>query len=1269
MEYSIPRGAYVGMIIALLAGLAACGKAPSTRPPTATGGPAFVINSPADGSFTAGTFVFSVQPLDPGEISKVEFSAGGKKLDPSGDLRAFVTAAEHPEGPLELTATVTGTDGRSRSRSVTVQNVPVPESSATVSNRGAVLGTFEEDGSLSTLVVPPGGIMGGNVSFESRTQDEVRAETGVDYDSLGITFLGAQSIGTDTEIDRTLMVTSGGFGPAVQPGQVVVNYLIMPDGNGDGVGEIIVANTASVTPGGDVISDPVPAVQVGDTATATRLGSSSIRSLDGTLSGPPGTLLEIPVAGFNPAAAWNNVAIFDGAGGQLEQTGVIHTSASGAQTFVTVIPPLRPGTATVTLHNIGSGLSSDPFRLTVEAMPAVSGDPLTVINSAHADILAMLQDFDSAFPGTDSAELRTALSAVLEYWITSLQADGSAEAEAALAGMASMIEVSDLRGTVSDVRGQLAGRLSVSQAGCNDILQKADKAIEVVNWVGRVPYTQLSPTNAVDILGAELQGGMVGEGWKGMKKTALEIDRALGGNACDNGAPPLPGPTGPSRSNPNGTGAISGMGAAFTSGGPLVGSVNGEGFNAFSPSSSAQNRGRYSVQLSSSTTIPFSGSTDAGGYFMIPMTPAGETIEVHVIDTETGDVETVEVEAPPAGESTFLHIDFSEESVTETVTWTGRAGDDLWSTPANWSSNALPGPNDHVVISSAGSTVTLYDGFPQTTIRSLTLQSGTLFLDGSAKLTLMQESRIGVAGALYLVSGNAQLDIFVSLSNEGSVVWSGGTIGNVGVLTNRNRLEVFPGHGLRVLHGNVVNEELLIMHGSTRDGLRVGHGGTIRNAEGAVMDIQDDFGIAFGGKLRGVIYNAGTLHKSGGTGTAQIDATFNNEGGHLAVTSGTLLLRSGGSLNDGSTYNVGRDASIAIGAGTANFTITGQHNGTGAGTLALTGGFLEVAPAGATLTFPEGGVQLAGTTIRGEGELRNAGELEVVSDSTLYEIVLVNEGRITLHGPSTRSLGIGQGGSILNLAGSVIEVAGDADIYFDGVPYGTLINQGTVHKTSGTGGARLNVDFRNELGTVAVDSGALTLEYGSGTGGTFNVAGGATLNLGWSSTRELHLAGSYSGNGFGAIRLAGTLIADPAGVSLNFPNGVFQWQGTIEGPGATVTNNSLIEVDMGSANAYLYDVTLVNNERIVMLRSGTGNHTFRAGIGAIIDNVSGAEFDIEGDLDITFGGGYPASIRNAGTLNKSAGSGIARLAVCYSQLPGGVLLPNPASFEFRPNCN
>lgn len=236
---------------------------PATQPPAPGGGPQFVINSPQDGAHLAGPVFFSVQPLDAGEVSGVNFSANGtaQLVDFAGEdmFKVFIVASDFPAGDLELTATVTGINGKSSSQTVTVSNDPSPDSTATVGPDGAVLGTQESTtGGTSILTVPPGVGNGASVSFEARTEAQVLADTGVDYGALGVTFLGAQEITSDRPLDGPLGVTSGGFGPMVKPGETVVNYVIAPDGDDDGDGELVVINSATRAPNGDVISDPVP---------------------------------------------------------------------------------------------------------------------------------------------------------------------------------------------------------------------------------------------------------------------------------------------------------------------------------------------------------------------------------------------------------------------------------------------------------------------------------------------------------------------------------------------------------------------------------------------------------------------------------------------------------------------------------------------------------------------------------------------------------------------------------------------------------------------------------------------------------------------------------------------------------------------------------------------------------------------------------------------------------------------------------------------------
>ena len=141
-------------------------------PPPSGGGPQFVINSPQDGAQVSGPVFFSVQPLNPGEVSSVEFEASGTTLvvDAPGEtmFKVFLIPAEFSDGSLELTATVTGNDGKSREQMIMVVNVSNPPENVVVGADGAVLGSTEESGAVSTLTIPPGVGEGADVTFETR---------------------------------------------------------------------------------------------------------------------------------------------------------------------------------------------------------------------------------------------------------------------------------------------------------------------------------------------------------------------------------------------------------------------------------------------------------------------------------------------------------------------------------------------------------------------------------------------------------------------------------------------------------------------------------------------------------------------------------------------------------------------------------------------------------------------------------------------------------------------------------------------------------------------------------------------------------------------------------------------------------------------------------------------------------------------------------------------------------------------------------------------
>jgi hypothetical protein len=258
---------------------------------TPFGPPAFAIISPGNGWTISGMTYFAVQSLDPAAITSVTFTAGATTLGvdttPQDGLKVFLNAKTFPAGALQLTATASGPGGQT-TKTISVNVVPNPPASATVGAQGGVLAS--QIGSVITI--PPGAAPNGtSVSVTEKTQAQTTAEHGIDWDAMGVTFLGAQQIQSTSAFAQPLGVASAGFGNRVQPGQAVVNYNIAPDADGDGIDELVVVNTASVAPNNDVISDPVPQILLGSTTTASRVQSSAVGLAQAGISGPPGTIL------------------------------------------------------------------------------------------------------------------------------------------------------------------------------------------------------------------------------------------------------------------------------------------------------------------------------------------------------------------------------------------------------------------------------------------------------------------------------------------------------------------------------------------------------------------------------------------------------------------------------------------------------------------------------------------------------------------------------------------------------------------------------------------------------------------------------------------------------------------------------------------------------------------------------------------------------------------------------------------------------------------
>jgi hypothetical protein len=187
------------------------------------------------------------------------------------------------------------------------------------------------------------------------------------------------------------------------------------------------------------------------------------------------------------------------------------------------------------------------------------------------------------------------------------------------------------------------------------------------------------------------------------------------------------------------------------------------------------------------------------------------------------------------------------------VVWTNLAGGN-WNAKANWLPNQVPGVFDHAWITNNGAYAVRVTN--DVSAGSLTLGSAS----GAVSL--------GGAGMLILA---------------GPLVWQGGAISNTVVCLNGGQIG---GSASKYLAGGRLFNSGPLTLGAL---LYTGNGSVISNLAGGTFDFTADYGTSFTGGLRGVIYNAGLLRKTGGTGTARVDDLFTNAG-TLETRSGTLRL-------------------------------------------------------------------------------------------------------------------------------------------------------------------------------------------------------------------------------------------------------------------------------------------------------------------------------------------------------------------------------------------
>ncbi len=645
--------------------------------------------------------------------------------------------------------------------------------------------------------------------------------------------------------------------------------------------------------------------------------------------------------------------------------------------------------------------------------------------------------------------------------------------------------------------------------------------------------------------------------------------------------------------------------------------------------------------------------------------------------------------SPPRGRGFRASLESLEaRTLLATYVWTNAAGGD-WDIASNWvnsadsSNHQVPSASDDAQINMSDITVT-HASSASDAVNSLMSSANLIISSG----TLSVASTSVISGSLTLSGGT--LTGTGTVTVNGLTTWMGGEMAGSGVTDALGGMAI----GDPVGDQEFLDQRTLDNAGaatlagySSGYGLYVSSGATIDNETGAsfafITDavIQDHGGTPDGGTF----INAGTLSKTGGTGTSTISSgvTLTSTGAINAGT-GTLSLRGGGSL--GGTYTV--TGTVSLDAG--DFTLADGLDVSGAGTMGLTGGTVTVAGAATLPDLVQTGGTLTGAgTLTVTGPITWAGGSESGTGTTvadggmtvgdqlgnqefLDQRTLDNAGAATLAGYSSGyGLYLSSGATIDNEAGASFAFITDAVIQdFGGTPDGgTFINAGTLSKTGGTGTSTISSGVTlTSTGAINAGTGTLSLRGGGSLGGTYTVTGTVSLDAG-----DFTLADGLDVSGAGTMGLTGGTVTVAGAATLPdlvqtggtltgagtlTVTGPITWAGGSEsGTGTTVADGGMTVGDQVGDQEFLDQRTL-ENAGAATLAGYSSSYGLNLSSGATFDNQAGGSFAFVTDAEIGDAGGTPdgGTFVNDGTFSKTGGTGT-------SIIGGGITFTDTGSLQ------
>ena len=510
-----------------------------------------------------------------------------------------------------------------------------------------------------------------------------------------------------------------------------------------------------------------------------------------------------------------------------------------------------------------------------------------------------------------------------------------------------------------------------------------------------------------------------------------------------------------------------------------------------------------------------------------------------------------------------------------TDSWTGGAGDGLWSDGQNWSTGVEPGSSDNVCIQKSGAAVLLDvgDGIADLTVGSsdsLTLPTVT---NASPSLN--------INGSSITNSGQIILSAPVSFGTTGLTLSSSGTL----TLSGRGTITM----NANSFGGDYIGGSAKLFNKSTIQGAG-GFDMTFNNASAGVINANESgFQLVVGrNQAQGASTNTGLMEATNGGQLAMGSLTLNNVGGTIKASGKNSYVQlvgegQGGETFTGGTWTTANGGVIQVVDTTALLDGTNGNTITNSGTMQLVDG------AG----HPGGNFQ---------GTVNNTGTIQLLSRGGGLGVNIPGGQTFTLTGTGSLTMGDGTANAYNNQ---------------DYISGGTFVNEQLVQGT----GSILNLAGFNNSGTINANiptgSSNLQLQLGragaSTNTGTIEASNGGVLVVG--STTIDNTGGTIEAVGANSnVSLVGSL--GTSGLTISGGTYTTSGGGVVYGYGGTTFDGTTNPV----TNSGTFILPDVGNPPNISVQ-GTLNNTGTIQILAGADNGNSVYFQVPNGETLTLTGG------------------------------------------------